>query len=216
METIKLDEIKDLEALSTRLASVLDQGGLVCLPCNGAYRIVADLGNVDAVMEVLQSKQRTHKTPALIFVDSEARLESVAVGLHPHAQALARALWPQPLTIRIELRDELPRKVVKLLGGKKAKVGVRVPGNVLVRAVTEKLGRPLFVSSANRQKKAGESSPAQVRKTFAARVDVFIDAGDMQKTPSTVVDIVDGELSVERLGVISKEVLEGVLEGLSE
>lgn len=211
METIKLDDATDTAALSRRLADVLDKGGLVCVPCNGSYRILADLTNTDAVLELLSSKQRTKKAPALVFIDSQARLPELSDSLHPHARTLA-SLWPKPLTIRVKLNQDLPRKVIKELGGKKAKVGVRVPVDGLARKTATVLGRPLLVSSANRQKKAGESSPAQVRKTFGARIDIFVDAGDLKKSgASTVIDIVSNSLSVIREGLVGKDELEGVL-----
>ena len=129
------------------------------------------------------------------------------------AKQLAKALWPQPLTIRVQLNEDLPRKIVKQLGGKKAKVGVRVPADELARDVVRRLNRPLLVSSANRQKKTGDSSPAQVRKTFGARVDIFVDSGDIRKDAvSTVVDIVDGNLSIERTGAVSETTLAEALE----
>lgn len=215
METIKLDDTTDTSALAQRLAATLEEGGLVCLPCNGSYRIVADLTNTSAVLDLMVSKQRTRKAPALVFIDSHARLEEIDAALPEPARVLADALWPKPLTIRVQLGDALPRKVKKELGGKKAKVGVRVPADALARATAAALGRPLLVSSANRQKKAGESSPAQVRRSFGARVDIFVDAGDIQKkSASTVIDIVDGALSIERQGTVEHAELESVLANL--
>ena len=212
MQTIKLDDDTDIPALSQRLAQILDDGGLVCLPCEGTYRILADLTNTGAVLGLMRSKQRTKKAPALVFIDERARLADLATELSPRADALARALWPKPLTIRVKLGDAIPRKVIKELGGKKAKVGVRIPADSLARQTAAALGRPLLVSSANRQKKAGEGSLAQVRKTFGARVDLLVDAGDLAKPgSSTVIDIVDGSLSIERPGLISVEELDGVL-----
>ena len=212
MQTIKLDDTTDLDALSERLAQTLDQGGLVCLPCGGTYRILADLSNTDAVLGLMQSKRRTKKTPALVFIDDRARLAELAREVPSRARALAEALWPKPLTIRIKLSDAYPRKVIKELGGKKAKVGVRVPADALARKTVATLGRPLLVSSANRQKKAGEGSLAQVRQTFHTRVDILVDAGDLKKPgSSTVIDIVDGALSIERPGLVSAAELDGVL-----
>lgn len=213
METIKLDDTTDQGALSTRLASTIQEGGLVCLPCNGSYRIVADLTNPDAVMELMRSKSRTKSAPALVFIDHTERLAELTDELHPMARRLAEALWPKPLTIRVQLHSEWPRKIVKQLGGKKAKVGVRVPADELAREVARKVAKPLLVSSANRQRKPGESSPAQVRKTFGARVDIFVDSGDIRKNAvSTVIDIVKDELSVERTGAIDENTLRSVLE----
>lgn len=53
-----------------------------------------------------------------------------------------------------------------------------------------------------------------MRKTFAARVDIFVDSGDIRKNAvSTVIAIVKDELSVERTGAIDEQTLRAVLDG---
>lgn len=214
METIKLDDSTNRRALIQRIAEIILRGDLVCMPCNGTYRIVADLTNADAVLKLMQSKSRAGSTPALVFLDSDARLDEVAEDLHPLARKLGTRLWPKPLTIRVQLSPKIPHAISRHLGARKAKVGVRVPADDLARDVARAASRPLLVSSANRQRKHGESSPAQVRKTFGARVALFVDSGDLQKEPrSTVIDVVDGELSIEREGAIPESTLREVLAG---
>lgn len=213
MEIIKFDDTTERDALVQQLSEVVCDGGLVCLPCNGTYRILADFTNLAAVQELMQSKSRTRSAPALLFIDSEDRLDEVADALHPLAYQLAGALWPRPLTIRVQLSSDIPKKIVKQLGGKKAKVGVRMPAGELARALVRAVARPVLVSSANRERKRGESSPAQVRKTFGARVDVFVDCGDLKKdAPSTVVDISDGKPVIVRPGAIEAAELDALLD----
>lgn len=204
MKTIALRDVADPMSLVGEVSRVLKGGGLVCVPCAGRYRIVADLENEAAVMRLMQAKARVKTAPALVFVDGVDQLARVADHVPERVRQLADAYWPGPLTIRVSPNDNLPRKVLKQLGGNKVRLGVRVPLDDLMLAVTSEVGSPLLVSSANRQKKAGESSPAQVRKTFANRVDLFIDAGDLQPGPkSTVVDVSGERLMVEREGAIS-------------
>lgn len=183
---------------------VLGDGGLVCLPCTGRYRIVADLLDQDAVFRLMQAKGRVTKAPALVFVKDVEQVARLTDALPEPARTLAGEHWPGPLTIRVPPGGELTSKVVKQLGGKKARLGVRVPNDPWMQAVLDALDVPLLVSSANRPKKAGDSSPAQVRKTFARRVDLFVDAGELQPGPSsTVVEVDDAGVTVARPGVIA-------------
>ena len=209
MRTIHWTDNVDTDRVCKEVAAVLKSGGLVCLPCAGRYRIVADFSNPDAVISLMQSKGRVRQAPALVFIHHESLLDQVTSNVDARALEIARAHWPGPLTVRVKPHEDLPGKVRKQLGGKKSKIGVRIPADPLLRSLAECVGRPLLVSSANREKKSGESSPAQVRKTFAARVDVFVDHGDLSPEPtSTVIDIKNGEIVVERAGAISKETLE--------
>jgi len=212
MKTLTWSEGGDPTHLCEELAAVIESGGLVCLPCAGSYRIVADLTNADAVMALMQSKSRVHEAPVLVFVSNDAKVQN-AGHADPQALHLAKQLWPEPLTIRVKPHPDLPGKVLKQLGGKKSKFGVRVPADGLMRALVDKVGNPLLVSSANRERKSGESSPAQIRKNFAARIDVFVDQGDLKpQAPSTVIDIKDGKVVVERQGAISAEMLDKLVQ----
>ena len=185
---------------------VLSQGGLVCLPCSNSYRIVADLTSEDAVERLLQSKSRTRKAPSLVFVDSEEMLRQVAAEVNPAAVQIARRIWPQPVTILFDAHPELPRWVVKQLVRANGKIGVRIPDNAVVTRVISALGRPLLVSSANKERKKGAGSPAQVKKNFAKRIDLFIDAGELpQALGSTVVDVEGGQVTVTRPGSITAD-----------
>jgi len=211
---MKIIPLRDMDLDSEQLdevVQVLSDGGLICLPCSGSYRILADLTNEKAVNRLLQSKRRTSKAPSLVFVGDNAMLAAVADKIDPLAIKLAQRLWPGQVTILFDAHPDLPPRVVKQLCKANGKLGVRVPLDGLARRVVKQLGRPVLVSSANKEHKAGAGSPAQVRKTFRDRVDVFLDAGDLPPRPaSTVVDVRAGRLAVTRPGAISQEQLDAV------
>jgi L-threonylcarbamoyladenylate synthase len=214
MRTIKWTEAADPQGLCDEVRETLVGGGLACIPCGGRYRLLADLTNEEAVLALMQSKGRVREAPALVFISGEDELGRVAAEVEPLALALARRLWPQPLTIRVKPNPDLPAKVLKQLGGARGRIGVRVPSDALARAILARVGRPLLVSSANREHKAGASSPAQVRKTFGARVDVFIDRGDLvPEAASTVIDVRDGAIVITRAGAVSAEVIQAAADG---
>jgi L-threonylcarbamoyladenylate synthase len=209
MKTIRIDDAQNVEAACAEFAAVLCDGGLVCMPCAGRYRVLADLTNTDAVLRLMQSKGRVKQAPSLVFIHDRSALDAVADGVDPLALRLASQLWPQPLTVRVTPTERLPEPVLKQLGGRKTKLGVRVPSDPLVRALVNVLQRPLLVSSANRERKAGETSPAQVRKTFNGKIDLFLDRGDLKaEALSTVIDVKDGQVVIERPGAISAETLQ--------
>ena len=64
MKTVRVDDATDQGTLSGEIAAALQNGGLVCLPCGGRYRIVADLTNADAVGLLMQAKGRSRAAPA--------------------------------------------------------------------------------------------------------------------------------------------------------
>lgn len=195
----------DEESLE-RIVSILKEGGLVCLPCGGRYRIFADLKNEDAVLRLFQSKRRVHKAPSLAFIGSIRRLHEVADDVDPVALKLLKDLWPAALTIRFPASSKLPRVVIKELTRANGKIGVRIPDDKLVHRVAQAFGGPLFVSSANRGRRGGDTSPAQIKKNFARELDFFLDIGDITpQASSTVIDVEDGDIKIVREGAISEE-----------
>ncbi|MFH1808116.1 MAG: L-threonylcarbamoyladenylate synthase [Pseudomonadota bacterium] len=206
MKTLPLHLLLDDPTKIRDVTRVLDEGGLVCLPCGGTYRIVADLTSETAVNHLFASKGRTQKAPSLVFVDSEKMLAQVVAEVSPLSQRLARHLWPGPLTILFPAHPDLPAKVVKQLVRANGKIGVRIPDDPVVRQVLTAFGHPLLVSSANKQRKQGAASPAQIRKNFVGRVDLFVEDGDLASRPASTVVSLDGErVSVTRAGALSEE-----------
>ncbi len=205
MKVFKIDSSSQVSDLAKEAAAVIRDGGVVCLPCAGRYRLFADLLNNDAVMKLLQAKSRIKTAPALVFVADASELDQVAEEVPELARKIANELWPKPITIRVKPSSELPSKVLKQLGGKKVRLGLRTPEGELAHEVVKAVGSPLLVSSANRQKKAGASSAAQVSKTFGAHIDLFINDGDLKaEEASTIVKIVDDAVVIERQGSVDE------------
>ncbi len=206
MHILKFASAGSNSELLDEAAEVLSRGGLVCFPCHGKYRIAADLFDERAVTSLFQSKRRVGKAPALVFVSSEAMLHSVVQEVDPISKRLMQSFWPGALTILFEANGELPKKVRKQILRGNGKVGVRIPDDPFSTALVERFGGPLLVSSANREKKAGDGSAAQVKKNFVHRVDLFIEAGDLRsESPSTVVDIDGEKVVITRPGAIPED-----------
>jgi len=212
MRTIELqDMMRGSEFVNVK--SCIESGGLVCIPCRTSYRIIADLTNPKAVNALLFSKHRTAKAPSLVFIPKYEALKSVAVNIPPKAKLLAQKLWPGELTIRFEPNEEtIPASILKPLTKAGGKIGVRVPSEPWLLRLLKELDRPLLVSSANREKKHGASSPAMIQKNFVMHVSIFVSAGDIpDSVPSTVIDFVDGEPVIKRPGSITENQIETTL-----
>lgn len=208
MDIIKLQDVAAESGFFEEAAEVLERGGLVCFPCNGKYRLAADLNDYDAIIRLHQVKRRVGKAPALVFVSDQEMLESVASDVGPTARRLMDSFWPGPLTILFDANPDLPRKVAKQLTRANGHVGVRVPDDPIALGIMRTFGGPLLISSANRENKPGEGSAAQIRKNFGRGLDLFVDAGDLQSgDPSTVVNLDGDTIRVARPGAIAEDSL---------
>ena len=214
MKTIEVEQLAQSPGLYEEVAKVLREGGLVCLPCGGSYRVVGDVLDANVVTRLLQSKRRTKYAPSLVFVGGVEQLPGLVTGMGQGAERLVDAFWPGTVTILFEPDDSLAPKVRKQLTKANKHIGVRVPADEVARSVVAAFGGPLLVSSANHQNRAGAASAAQVRKNFSAAIDLFLHAGDLKPAAkSTVVRIKDGAVEVTRPGSVTEEQIAAAVEG---
>lgn len=203
MESIKLDS-DNVSLAVQKVVDTINAGGIACFACNGNYRLAVNFDDQEAVMALLQSKRRIARTPGLVFtkdVKSALRLSDMG----EETMGLVQKFWPGALTLLVEPNHNLSKKIVKQITSKQGKLGVRVPNCKFTQSVLKATGKNLLISSANRVKKHGETSPAQIQKNFATTVDVFIHQGDLTPGPkSTIVDTAGGKLTIVREGEVSQ------------
>ena len=120
------------DAAIARAAKVLAAGGLVALPTDTVYGLVADPSRPDATERICAAKGRERSKPVAYLV-ADARAAARIAGTWPRlARKLARIYWPGALTV-----------VVK-------GAGLRVPASQLVRALAARMGGSILGTSANR------------------------------------------------------------------
>lgn len=213
MKTVNVADIqKDPESIKT-LVDVLNEDGVICFPAESNYRLGASALSPAAVSSLMAAKRRSAHAPALVFVADEAMLAQIAGPLPDLALKLAREFWPGPLTLLVEPGEVFPSKVRKALTRATGRIGVRVPGHEVARAIVRAFGGPLLVSSANLSKKKGAASPAQVRKNFGREVEAMVECGDLPTAaePSTLVAVDGDGFTITRPGAITAEAIERVV-----
>ncbi|HVV88285.1 MAG TPA: L-threonylcarbamoyladenylate synthase [Kofleriaceae bacterium] len=207
---MKIVPVADAAARADEVANVLAQGGLACFPMRGSYRLAADVQSEDAVNRLMQSKRRAKHHPSLVLVASLAVAGGVVggTGWRP-TRRLADRLWPGPLTMVLPPSDKLPARVSKVLTRATGRLGVQVPDDPLARAILDRFGGPLLLSSANLEQKPGASSGNVVQQRFGRTVDIWIDAGEMKPgLPSTIVELTETAWTIIRDGAVSRAALE--------
>lgn len=202
---MKIVPIGEATQRISELTRALTDGGLVCFPIGGSYRLVADLRSEAAVTKLSQSKRRAKSHPALVLVPSLAAAKPVVDGTGwPLTRRLADRLWPGPVTLLLPPSGDLPASVRRALTRATGTIGVRMPGDALAATVIKAFGAPVLVSSANLEHKPGAASAAAVRQRFSNTVTLWIDAGDVAAAPpSTLVEVSADGWKVVRAGAVA-------------
>jgi L-threonylcarbamoyladenylate synthase len=205
----KLDSVDSEPSVIADIVKALREGGLVCFPDGGSYRLVADLLSETAVNRLIQSKRRTANHPALVLVPSLAAAKAVVKGTEWRTtKRLAEKFWPAALTLILEPSNDLPNKIKKTLTKATGKLGVRMPSDKLSSAIMAQFAAPLLMSSANLEDKSGATSAAAIRQRFVGKIDLWVDGGDTKSgPPSTLVEVSELAWTMIRAGAVSEDAI---------
>jgi L-threonylcarbamoyladenylate synthase len=202
----------DIREQYRRAIDALGAGGIVALPTDTVYGLVAVAADTAAVARVYEVKARDSAQPMPVFVATVDQAELIAV-VHDVARRLMRRFWPGALTI--VLRKNPSYQTRAAAGGDT--IAVRAPGDPLLRELASQLG-PLTGTSANIAGREECHTAEQVRAQFGDAVDLIVDApADATGMPSTVVDCSEpGRVSVLREGAIGRDLIAEALVGVAE
>jgi len=191
---------------------VLRQGGIVAMPTDTVYGLVAVASDSAAVDRVYQAKVRDPEQPLPLFVGSLEQAELI-VEMNATARLLASLYWPGALTIVLPKRSTFRTRAA---AGADT-IGVRAPADQLLREIALELG-PLTGTSANiaGREETHDASGAQAQ--LGDVVDFIVDAAPVATgKPSTIVDVTDpAHVRVLREGEITRDALRDALAGAAD
>ena len=194
----------------TEALCVLRQGGVIVVPTDTVYGIVADATNSDAVRRLFKIKQRPFTKPVPVFVSSIEMAKIVAYVDSRTERALTK-VWPGAVTVILAVRSVVS-PVVTAGGGT---VGVRIPDHPMSTALAEKLGKPIVGTSANISGEPPRHAATEVIADFRGKLfkpDLVLDVGRLEEAPpATVLDLTAPSARVVRVGPVSKEMLVHIL-----
>ena len=193
-----------------RVADRLRDGGVAVLPTDTLYAFACSMEfkrSVESIALLKGYKLKQAKYSLLCASLSQAA--EYVRPLDKETFTLLRSTLPGPYTFILEANGNVPR------GYQNANrtIGIRVPDNAILRAVIEEVGCPLVATSVRlvneEMEKEYLTDPELIHECFGQRVDMVVDGGMGDDTPSTVIDCSTGDYQVLRLG---KGPVEGVLD----
>jgi L-threonylcarbamoyladenylate synthase len=195
-----------------RAIQVLRDSGMIAVPTDTVYGLLAVAADTAAVDRAYQAKQRDPDQPMPIFVGSIEQAEIVAE-MNETARLLADEFWPGALTLVLPKKETYRTRAAA--GGDT--IGVRAPADALLREIAEQLG-PLTGTSANIAGREECHTADEVRAQLGDAVDFVVDAAPVTTgKPSTIADCTQpGTVRVLREGDITREMLREALAGAAD
>ena len=190
-------------SVASQVAEELDRDGVVVMPTDSVYGIGAAARRGNPGHErifAIKGRSRSQTLPLLVGGHEDLRLYGAEVP--EWACRAACVLWPGAITFVVRASSRLADEYKAADGT----VALRVPDAPLVRAVIEKQGFPLAMTSANTH---GSPSPAnfeELEEAILDKVDVAVDGGRCPVgVASTIVDATGAVPRILREGVIKRD-----------
>jgi tRNA threonylcarbamoyl adenosine modification protein (Sua5/YciO/YrdC/YwlC family) len=183
-----------------KIVKALRNGAVIIYPTDTVYGVGCDITQPKAIEKVAQLK------------GSKAKKANLSIVCH-NLSHLANYVKPIPNSVFRVLKKSLPgaftfilpanNRVPKVFNTKKKEVGIRVPNNLIPRAIVEELGNPIVTTSVIDIDELVEYTmdPQMIFERFRDQVDIVIDGGYGNNIPSTVVVVDDESFEVVRQGL---------------
>jgi len=204
-DLIEIDVDQPLPQAVERAAAMIRQGGVVSIPSDALYMLVADPLNLHAVGRVYAAKGREIHRALPLLVNGNLMAEELAKELTGRFYVLARRFWPGPLTVIVPAASKVPLKVT----GNTGRLAMRQSRSRVAHALLDWLEQPLIATSANISGQPTCKSGIEVFGQMDGRVDLVLDGGICSGQGATTVDITEPYWRVIKEGAISeKEIAE--------
>ena len=191
--------------LIDQAVALLLRGDLVVAPTETRYGLLARADDSKSLEKLYRAKDRDRAAAVAIFVDSIEALDTYGV-MTPSARRLAKRFMPGPLTLVLTAADEATLPVES-----DGRVGLRVSSSPVVKAILEKVRKPLTATSANLTGHGEAETIDQVVEAFTSDVALYLDGGRLAGAVSTVVLCQGDRTKLLREGALSADGIASVL-----
>ena len=180
-----------------RAVEIVRAGGVIVYPTESCFVLGCQLGNKNAMDRIRRIRQLDDKHHFTLVCRDLSELAIYAKVDNRQYRYLKSAM-PGAYTVILQATREVPRRVMH---AKRSTIGLRVPTNVVARALLDELGEPLLSSTLLIP---GEEWPPtegwEISERLENEVDAVLDAGHCGTAVSTVIDMTNDDPILVRLG----------------
>jgi tRNA threonylcarbamoyl adenosine modification protein (Sua5/YciO/YrdC/YwlC family) len=184
--------------LMKQAAQLLQEGGILAVPTDSSYALVAGLDDrraAEALRKLRGLDDRHHLTVLcrdLAAISQFARVDNAQF-------RLLKLATPGPWTFILDASREVPRRVSH---PSRKTIGVRVPNHPVTLALLEYADGPLLSTTLIPEGEAYPlNDPAEIRERYEHRLAGVLDAGACALEPTTVIDLTGDTPQIVRLGL---------------
>lgn len=197
METIKIynDNIADNQI--SKIVDSLKEGDIIITPTDTLYALACDALNPKAIERVCKLKGINPEKTNLSILCNDISMVSDYAKFDNYAFKLMKDNTPGPFTFLFRASSSLPRA----FKGRKV-VGIRIPDNLAIRKIVERLGNPLLSTSIQFKDDDFGINPELIEEEYSDKVDLMIMGKEGKLQPSAIIDCTEKQPEILREGPI--------------
>jgi tRNA threonylcarbamoyl adenosine modification protein (Sua5/YciO/YrdC/YwlC family) len=183
-----------------KVIEVLQKGGIVIYPTDSVYGIGCNIYNHKAIEKIAKIKGiAPDKSKFSIICHSLSEVSDYTRPINNQTFKLMKKNLPGPFTFILEANNKVP----DIFQSNKKTVGMRIPHNPIVIEMVRELGNPILNTSVHDDDEIVEytTDPELIHEKYQDLVDIVIDGGYGQNTPTTIVDCTGDEPLITREGI---------------
>lgn len=183
------------------VADILGDGGIAIIPTDTLYAFVCSMEFKKSVETIARLKGFSLKQAKYSMLCCNlAQASEYVRPMDKETFALLKRCLPGPYTFIMDANSQVPRNYLN----PNKTIGIRVPANPICNAIIEAVGKPLIGTSVRTLDDERETEyltdPELINELFGRQVEIVVDGGIGDDTPSTVIDCSNGNMEVVRMG----------------
>lgn len=184
--------------LLAQAADLLAKGGLVAVPTDSSYAVVARLDDRSAA-EALRRLRGLDERHNLTLLCRDLAEISTFARVDNSQYRLLKLATPGPWTFILEATKEVPRRVSH---PSRKTIGIRVPQNTVLLSLIEQVGSPLLSTTLIPEGETEALNEAEeILERYKYDLEAVIDGGPCPADFTTVIDLSGGQPEVLRRGL---------------
>ena len=184
------------------LANILKNDGVICVPTDTVYGVCAKIDSEKAHEKLIEIKNRPLNKLFPIMCADEEQIKIIAI-VNKKAEALINEFMPGPITLILEKQI----KLLDSIDNEYTKIAVRMATSQILEQLIQKVGSPIFMTSANISGEPTCQTIEEIEKAFPT-LDGILEGEVPKGQASTILDCTSEEIKILRQGPITLEQIE--------
>ncbi len=191
----------------------LREGKIIVYPTDTIYGLGCDALNENTVKKVFEIKKRDAGKPLSVIVKDISKIKEVAF-IDKEKEKIASNIFPGPYTLVFPG----PRNIPEIVTGGQNSIGIRIPDNLITKAISQHFKNPIVTTSVNLSGEESLSDPFKIVEYFKDKnfdPDLILDCGKIKDArPSIIIDLTRKIPQILRSGARSLEEIKKLLNKL--